>query len=722
MATQLSTSSLASQVRRASRCAPAAGETPNYFGSFRNEDILYLVALQVPSIKTLYHLHLVNKPFHHALSWRLYNAMSERRSRDGPPWIHKAISKKWNLLACQMLKCGADTSVLDKKGYTPLYRAAMVGNTEAVQALLGHGADINLPNSNGSRAIHGATDGRHGHIVKLLAEHGAKVNLRSKNSGATPLLKFAYFGDKNTVDLLIKKGANIYAKDKAGWTGLHYASKGGNVDIVQLFLDSGLDVETRTSSGLPPLWMAITAKGPAKDVVKLLVDCGANVNDNAVRGIRMLENVVQMGKQYGAEALLDACTDDNTKTRESCGANSSLHMACLLGNVKMMELLLSRGADVNYKAERGTRPLMKAMWSGRAATLKCLLDHGADVNATDNRGYTPLHTASYYGYTTAAELLIEAGADLDARDKHGSTPLHTAACLGHAKLAALLIESGADLKILNKSGETILETAVLYGHTDITALLIEAGADINAVGSDGDTMLQTAVLCACTEITALLVKAGADMNVVDNDGDTSLHTAATEGYTNITTLLIEAGANLKALDEDGFTPLHAAASEGCVNTTALLIEAGSNINTVDCDGSPVLYSAVLEGYQHIIALLIEEGADVNTGDKKTGETPLHASVRLGYAGITELLIYAGARMEAYSHAGETPLEAAKKQLNCLQRFDPKQRKIGDAIQILTAAQELDRNGYTVESAVCLNEQISLIYSAGLSLPADVPGP
>ena len=123
--------------------------------------------------------------------------------------------------------------------------------------------------------------------------------------------------------------------------------------------------------------------------------------------------------------LLDAGANVN----EQDGANpmTPLHWAAHNDQTAIVDLLLSRGANIEAQTKGGWTPLHYAAAEASAATVKSLLRRGADVRARTDDGSTPLHLAASIGHIANVELLIEAGADLDAKDNHKRTPLYYAA-------------------------------------------------------------------------------------------------------------------------------------------------------------------------------------------------------------------------------------------------------------------------------------------------------
>jgi ankyrin repeat protein len=92
-----------------------------------------------------------------------------------------------------------------------------------------------------------------------------------------------------------------------------------------------------------------------------------------------------------------------------------LHVAASQGHVKMVALLLSRGADIAATA-LGHTALHRAAEGGHKDVVMLLLDGGADVHATDYGGTTALHEGAKRGDKDVVALLLDKGADVIATD------------------------------------------------------------------------------------------------------------------------------------------------------------------------------------------------------------------------------------------------------------------------------------------------------------------
>jgi ankyrin repeat protein len=126
----------------------------------------------------------------------------------------------------------------------------------------------------------------------------------------------------------------------------------------------------------------------------------------------------------------------------SIDLNTELGHASFFGHWKVVDFLISQGADVNYaNPETGETPLHSALCkAGRPYILyiiKLLVENGADVNAktipgketaafmrdVHTKGETPLHRAAAYADEVMIGYLLDHGADKEARDANGDSPL-----------------------------------------------------------------------------------------------------------------------------------------------------------------------------------------------------------------------------------------------------------------------------------------------------------
>lgn len=178
-------------------------------------------------------------------------------------------------------------------------------------------------------------------------------------------------------------------------------------------------------------------------------------------------HAMELGDVAQATAWLDAgLPPDFMGSR----VGSGLTIGAWEGNLELMRLFLSRGADLNRVNGNGESPLALAAWRGNKAIVQWLLERGARLNP-GGRQWTALHYAVFAGHAEVADYLIEQGADINARSTNGSSPLMLAIYEGREDFARKLIEKGADRTVRNDWGDGALEWAMRYNHLNIARMV-----------------------------------------------------------------------------------------------------------------------------------------------------------------------------------------------------------------------------------------------------------
>jgi len=223
------------------------------------------------------------------------------------------------------------------------------------------------------------------------------------------------------------------------------------------------------------------------------------------------------------------------------GGDGPLMRAALFGSrIPMMELLVSRGAEVN------------ALWGGyfpiifapcetvEPLPLKWLLQHGANPNCNDPRRKYPGTALDYvigtYGRSArlgaCMDILVEAGGvtrynlppvldllrgRLDLLAEH----LEAEPAQLHRRFPELDFGSTGQRR-LNLQGATLLHVAAEYGNVEAVRLLLDRGADVNARAGADEAGVggQTPIFHAITQffdwglpVAQLLINRGADLSV-----------------------------------------------------------------------------------------------------------------------------------------------------------------------------------------------------------------
>ena len=141
------------------------------------------------------------------------------------------------------------------------------GSAREVDEALQNGANVNAVDKFGNlgwRALHWAACEGHADVIEVLLKHGANVNAKD-NGGWTALHWAAKLGHADVVEVLLKHGADVNARDDRGWTALHVA---GNADVAEILLQHGADINAKDNDGKTALYFA--QRNGCSNVVALL--------------------------------------------------------------------------------------------------------------------------------------------------------------------------------------------------------------------------------------------------------------------------------------------------------------------------------------------------------------------------------------------------------------------------------------------------------------------
>jgi ankyrin repeat protein len=204
-------------------------------------------------------------------------------------------------------------------------------------------------------------------VRTLLDGHPGLVEVADQN-GDMPLLLAAYYHADEIVHLLLQRGAPMSVFEAAatgyadrvrrmlddqpelltsishdGWTPLHLAAHFGRLDVVNLLLARGAEVDARSTNvtANTPLHAALAGAHPA--AARRLIDRGADVN--------------------AVEA----------------GGYTPLHQAADQGDAEMVRVLLERGARPDPQTDDGDTPRDLARAKGHVAVAE-QLDHEASAS------------------------------------------------------------------------------------------------------------------------------------------------------------------------------------------------------------------------------------------------------------------------------------------------------------------------------------------------------
>lgn len=251
--------------------------------------------------------------------------------------------------------------------------------------------------------------------------------------------------------------------------------------------------------------------------VKKQINEGADIAASNYWGYTALEIAMIQGHQDLAILLLNEGDDVSLVDK-----TSPLHMALEFRLSKVIDVLISKGININQKDKNGYTPLHSfadkglitghwiiwgniqdySNWWNHTSIdfdmVNYLVENGADINAKDNKGKTPFHLVvenmldwkAPTPDTTFLKHLLNKGADINAKDNKGNTTLHIMARTsktersrqdGNGRKIEILLnfmgDNGAEVDLKNNGGLTPLQLAVQRNYMRTAEFLVANGAD-----------------------------------------------------------------------------------------------------------------------------------------------------------------------------------------------------------------------------------------------------
>uniref|UniRef100_A0A8C4HHT0 Ankyrin repeat domain 28b n=1 Tax=Dicentrarchus labrax TaxID=13489 RepID=A0A8C4HHT0_DICLA len=604
--------------------------------------------------------------------------------------LHVACYNGQDVVVNELIECGANVNQVNEKGFAPLhFTAASRHGALCLELLVCNGADVNI--KNGNTPLHIAA--RYGHELLI----NTLITNRADTANSAPMIfgrgvhgmfplhlaalsgfsdccrKLLSSGERVLTQLvtvqkvLYLNGFDIDTPDDFGRTCLHAAAAGGNLECLNLLLNTGADFNRKDSFGRTPLHYA--AANCNYQCLFALVGSGASVNDLDERGCTPLHYAAASDTDGKSVVCLEYLlrNDANPGIRDNQGYNA-VHYASAYGHRLCLELLMeTSGTDIlnDSDVRAPVSPLHLAAYHGHHHAMEVLVQSLLDLDVRNSQGRTPLDLAAFKGHVECVDVLINQGASILVKDfTLKRTPIHAAATNGHSECLRLLI-GNADLQsavdIQDGNGQTPLMLSVLSGHTDCVYSLLNKGANVEAKDKWGRTALHRGAVTGHEECVEALLQHSANFLVRDCKGRTPVHLAAACGHIGVLGGLLHAAQSVETLpvltDNQGYTPLHWACYNGHDTCVEVLLEQevfhkaeGNSFSPLHCADrtSNILiilkigiisskFKSAFTDHVECLQLLLSHNAQVNSVDS-AGKTPLMMAAENGQTNAVEVLV------------------------------------------------------------------------------------
>ncbi|CAF3525562.1 unnamed protein product [Rotaria sp. Silwood1] len=458
------------------------------------------------------------------------------------------------------------------------------------------------------------------------------------------LLRFLYdIQSYEMVKYLLEKNVEHYKKDKivsSTMSAFHESCIYGFSQVCLLFIRNKQDVN---------------------ETFSLIYENFKTNKKEVVRNLTALQLVCLWSKYFPkrlpsyahtARLLLNHGAQVNMTSTES---TTPLHWACRAKHtIQIAQDLIEHGACISARDQLNIQPIHYACWARNQSLIELLLSKGAQLTDEDNFGRTPIHflcmptyveTISTEDQEQQYDLMkfilnkYEKNShliDLTKEDSQGHTLIAYACVSQNLSLLELLLEHHPDL--LNKptsDEKTPLMIAINESFINgIEYLLKQPGLERNVCDKAGNTAIHHACMCVNTSMRETVLR----LLIDDTNGTFDLEkrneqlidpfmVCTVNQSIDLCRLLIEKNVTLTKKDLFSRQPLHVACQMGNYDLVSLLIHSPNvNINAIDDNNRNCLFYAISCGDEKIVDLLLENNVTIKIRDR-VGDTPLHLAVQ-----------------------------------------------------------------------------------------------
>ena len=245
-----------------------------------------------------------------------------------------------------------------------------------------------------------------------------------------------------------------YSDSEVSGRALWTAIADGNESLVNSLLERGADTTFTNADAKSESCLHLAARRGIVRVLESLLRHDPELNAYSDEGITPLMSATLADKPKNAEILIDAGSDLEAPLRDTRDS-------------------VSGRVDIDNHITKGSTALFLAAQHGHIRLAELLIGKGADVNVRTNHMFTPLHAATIGGFSTVARLLIDNGAEIEASTDGRFTPLIYAAHHGKDHVALVLLEKGANIEAKKSLHMTALLEAFWTQRVDTIKFLVE---------------------------------------------------------------------------------------------------------------------------------------------------------------------------------------------------------------------------------------------------------
>lgn len=503
--------------------------------------------------------------------------------------LHLAASHDHLDIVKFLVEHGADRTLVDSKGQTPLHAAVEnASDCRCLHLLFDPNVDANLGDKEGLTAWHLAALAGNIHALRIFRGVTANEQTQSHlkaNDGRTLLHCAAQSASKDSLVFLIDhcNQTATHQTTSEGFTALHYAVKSGSLDAVQFLIDRDFEVHAKTNDGSNTLHCTVDQDwelvGEIAEIVEVLLQRGVDPCESRKDGLTPINLLLSIALQSPYDAL---------ETRDLDKIFGKI-LSVLTKHAPSLDITCGPGLNPLHRVCQLCKEEITDHQSGfwRPNALKILLQSGADPTVQDNMGKTALlylveawkerFGISDRGFPmdilvdTMEEFLNSINYERYISNVCADPQILCIALIAHnEELAYKVLKHwpSVDAPVYGISGLSSLETACKHGCSRqlLKELLGRSKVDPGIAGSKSGLLTLACDLTAThsnDKKTAIyLLDLGFDPNDRTMEGISALMFAAKAGELAVVESLFDHGADVSTTDNAGWSVIHYALLSG----------------------------------------------------------------------------------------------------------------------------------------------------------------
>jgi len=482
---------------------------------------------------------------------------------------------------------------------------------------------------------------------------------RANLNSASPLIDKIKENDIRGVQFIVGKKPNtINQRNEKNETPLTVAVQNGNQEMVELLIHiGGVDLELVDKNNETPIEVAL--KNNHRLIALKLFEYGASF-DNQMKmfeyavmfgSVPVVQLFINKGKLY-PRALIDAI---------------------MFGHLKIAEMLINAYPEMLETGFGQMTPLLVAIERGQVKMVNLLIQKGANIKCKTKSGFTAFCTAivTNGGNDEIVQLLIQQDKSLieqncdtpdieedESCNSFGPTPLMMASgVVKNLAIVQLLLENGADIMKKENSGNTALMFAVNANSTEIIDFLIKTNPEtIFQMNNESNCAFTGAVIRRQENIVSHFLNNHGHLlhpkiierafskptsknikEILKNYQEKSLICALYENnITNAKKILKHNRESISQKHANGTTHLMWAARQGYEQIVIWLLDKHVSVRDQNTSGETALIHAACGGHVEIIKRLIKKDSTTFNQTENTGHSALSVAAKYGQ---TEVIKY-----------------------------------------------------------------------------------